>query len=79
MSHKKNNVGKQLSVKEMRNIKGAGSADSRCLALGAACGGECIDPFPVCCPGTYCTGRPGRGNPIGSCVRKELCDDCVDV
>lgn len=68
MSSNCNKPGKKLSVKEMRNLKGGAAAESKCLPLGATCGGECIYPFPVCCPGTYCTGFPGRGNPIGSCV-----------
>jgi hypothetical protein len=69
MSNKNNKPGKKLSVKEMRKLKGGAVYESRCLQLGATCGGECIDPFPVCCPGTHCTGTPGRGGIIGSCVR----------
>jgi natural product precursor len=82
MRNKQNVQGKKLSVKEMRNLKGGGVidtgvADMRCLPLGSTCGGECIYPFPVCCPGTHCTGRPGRGNPIGSCVLD--CEVAFDV
>lgn len=65
-----NKPGKKLSAKQMRKLKGGATPvdELKCLPLGATCGGECVDPYPECCPGTYCTGLPGRGNPIGSCV-----------
>ncbi len=69
--------GKKLSVQQMRKLKGAGLEAERCLRAGSTCGGECIDPFPKCCPGTYCTGTPGRGGIIGFCAYGDPCIDCA--
>lgn len=76
MNSNYNKPGKKLSAKEMRKLKGGTTpADElKCLPLGSTCGGECVDPYPLCCPGTYCTGLPGRGNPIGSCVYRGIDD-----
>lgn len=82
MSSNFNKPGKKLSAKEMRKLKGGTTPvnELKCLPLGAACGGECVDPYPECCPGTYCTGLPGRGNPIGSCVRRGvIIDEAFEV
>jgi hypothetical protein len=77
MSSNSKKPGKKLSVNEMRKLKGGTTPvdELKCLPLGSTCGGECVDPYPECCPGTYCTGLPGRGNPIGSCVYRGVIVD----
>jgi len=71
MLHNINKLGKKMTSKEMKEMKGGAliGGIGKCIMPGQPCGGGgCDEPQPVCCYGYVCTGSNGIIYDPGYCV-----------
>jgi len=72
MLTKMNVLGKKMTSKEMKEMKGGAlPGGGKCVGLGGACaGGGCVpgSEGPVCCSGYVCTGSDGIVYNPGVCI-----------